>query len=559
MKKQKTVRLYLMAVLTGALMVGVVSAQPSQAAFESGSLSGESTAVQKGRGDLTPSVDESNVNDYTFQDEQLNLDANTGNVRVLRTDQKALLNDFVTATFPVSKADTRELRNVLKTIIGLEGGRAEVIKDKEAGQQFIQVICPKFMLPYLEKAVPALDEEWVREFDTGAGDTYYKAKNRGAAEIDFIASNYASDSGFSVVDSTNNAISRIDEPYRIENYTKGAEIVDIPANQVLLEVKIVEINSNNDLKLGTDYIAWKNGPGRNLAHFVYQGADAQSSNENFTSIFDPFIEGGDAAGFLKDASLHTDYDQYYRAVNYLLTSNYVDFLQVKGEARVLTEESLMVKSANTASLSAEDVIVAIVSEPGDLDSIDADTKQGVASDIDGYRNDYNGNVYSVPVRDSDRSVHLRPSGSVGVFLQLTPFVALESMELVVDLCNAEMNGMSPNGQPIINERALTTTVRLMDGEPCVIGGLKRTTDIKETAKAPGLGDIPVLGYLFGGETDAKRQNDVLVVITPRFYLSSQPSITAPASVKNIADVVVGGKDVALPAGTIGYDQWLLDN
>ncbi len=552
-------RLTSLCALSGSLFIPAL-AGAEQTEIGSGSLTGESSGIQKGSGDLSPSVGSSDINEYKHQDEQINLDANAGNVRVLRTDQKALINDYITKTYPVKNVNSRELRNVLRTVIGLEGGRAEVIKDKTTKEEFIQVICPKFQIPYWDVAIPALDESYVREYDTGSGDVYYKAKNRDAAAVDFIASFYASDSGVSSVDTTNNAVNRIDEPYRIENYLKAAGIVDIPANQVLLDVTLYEVNSNNDLKLGVDYVNWKNGPGRNLANFVFEAVNARTRASNFTSIFDPFTPGGYAAGNGRDNNIQHDFDQSYRAVNYLLTSNYIDFLQVKGKARVVTKKSLMVKSSNTASFSTDDAIVAIVSSPSDLDEVDGDSGSAASevSSIYAERNDKNGSVYYSYIDDFQREVHVRPAGSTGIYFSATPFVGTESMELVIRLDNADLNGLAPNGQPIISSRCLSTTVRLRDGEPYVITGLKRTRDIKESGKAPGLGDIPVLGYLFGGETDVKRQNDVVIVVQPKFYLASQPAIQNPARVNNIKQVVVGGGNVSLPSNPIGYDQWLLD-
>ena len=98
------------------------------------------------------------------------------------------------------------------------------------------------------------------------------------------------------------------------------------------------------------------------------GADAQSKNQTLTSIFDPFTNAGAAVlGAGDDVDLLTDFDQYYRSVNYLLTSNFVDFLQVRGKARVLRNESIMVKSANPAFIAADDNIVAPVSTGGSYD------------------------------------------------------------------------------------------------------------------------------------------------------------------------------------------------
>jgi hypothetical protein len=141
---------------------------------------------------------------------------NTGNVRVLRTNQKALMNDFVTATIEVKNVDVREIRNAIRTICGLEGGRAEAVIDQQSKQKFIHVICPKFQLAYLAKAIAALDHTWVGEENTGSVTFYYKALNRNASDVDFIARNYGSDvsetGAFSVIDSTNNAVARLEEP-----------------------------------------------------------------------------------------------------------------------------------------------------------------------------------------------------------------------------------------------------------------------------------------------------------------------------------------------------------
>jgi Flp pilus assembly secretin CpaC len=554
--KSKLTRLLSLGAMVGAGTFGSYAQTPAQTKIDFPGLSGESQNVQKASGDPSPGPFESRINNYLFQDEQLNLDPNAGNVRVLRTDQKALVNDYVTATFEVKNVDTRELRNVLRTIVGLEGGRAEVIKDKQGNQQYVQVIAPRFMIPYLEAAVPALDEKWVREYDTGSADVYYKAKNRDATDIDFIAQLYASDSGFSQVDETNNSVSRIDEPYRIENYLKGAAAVDIPSNQVLLEVKIYEVSSNDDLKLGLDYINWKNGPGRNLFELFFGGLDADSHNKNFTSVFDPVTMATPGLGQFKLAE--EEFTASYRAINYVLTSNYIDFLEVKGKARVINRQAQMVTSANTATFNTEDVLVALVSEPGDLTDVGPDS--GGNSTIEGSRiaATSEGPV-EVPseVRDFDRRLHNRPAGSTGIFVSLTPFVGTESLELVTQVAIADLNGLSPNGQPIINTRDVTSTVRLFDGQPYCITGLKRTNDIKETAKAPGLGDIPVVGYLFGGEIATKRFNDVIIVVTPFFFTANQANISTPPAVKNVASIVGGGA-VSIPANPIGYDQWLLD-
>lgn len=47
-----------------------------------------------------------------------------------------------------------------------------------------------------------------------------------------------------------------------------------------------EVNTNNDTKLGLDYINWKNGPGRNLWSFIVSGYRADQWAKGLTSVFD---------------------------------------------------------------------------------------------------------------------------------------------------------------------------------------------------------------------------------------------------------------------------------
>jgi hypothetical protein len=186
-----------------ALSATASFAQAPRTTLRGGNVSNFGTAPANVRGGLgaTPDAAASNVDNYINQDDQLNLDANTGNVRVLRTNEKAALNDFVTATFPINNATPRELRNVFRSILSIEGGTAEVIRDRNTGDNMLQVIAPSFTMPYIQRALPTLDESWIREYDTGSADVYYKAVNRRAADVDVFASRFASsDNGFSAVD-----------------------------------------------------------------------------------------------------------------------------------------------------------------------------------------------------------------------------------------------------------------------------------------------------------------------------------------------------------------------
>ena len=589
----------------------------------------EHEGVQNTRANPAPGAAASDINTYTFQDEQINLLPDDGLVKVLRTSQKNLVNDFVPVVIPIKHAFPREIRNVMRRVTAAEGGRAEVYRDKEAKENALVLYAPKYMVPYLEDAVRALDVPWLEEYLDGAFDAYIHAQHREGSDIEAIAGNYAGTGGFRTIDETNNSIRVFDEEYRINKYAKAVEEVDIPCNQVGLEVKVYQVNALNDLKLGLDYVNWSNGPGRNLWSFAEAGYSAEQRAFGASSVFDPFL---DARSFihpaLTDKDLINDIAAVTssRAVNYLLTSNFVDFLQVKGTARVLTSANVTLCSGASATIAAENQVLAFVNNDNDLDSVHPDrgptfirrnnngliidhgrdsigrpspvdlsspgpeldgtagSGGGTNSFLDFNNNgirdfqDLNGNgrkddgedftepllggaPNSFNVQDGNRRLNYTHAGEVGITVELTPYVGLESMELEIDIELGEQGQIAPSGVPIINFRTVSTTVRLMDGQPFVIASLTQSEDIKNTAKAPFLGDIPGLGYIFGGETDTKRQDDLVITITPTFQLSDQVRLAKPPRIDALQRIINSSDCCPQGAPSIeyGFDQWLLDS
>jgi len=186
----------------------------------------------------------------------------------------------------------------MRMVTGLEGGYTEIIRDLNTKTNFVQVVAPRFMIPYLKDAIAKLDVQWLKEYWTGSVDLYLKLQNRGdAAFVDTIASTYAGYEGFTTVDTTNNALRRLDEQYRIEEYKRAVTAVDIPANQVMLDIKVYEISGTNDTKLGLDYINWKNGPGRNLFNVAQGGYDDLQRAKGLTSVMIRFSAPVFRSGF----------------------------------------------------------------------------------------------------------------------------------------------------------------------------------------------------------------------------------------------------------------------
>jgi len=554
----------------------------------------ESHGVANRRGDASPTAGASNVDEYTFQDEQVNIDPESGVVRVLRVNQKNLLNDYVTEIIPIRHVEPREIRRLMREICGAEGGQAEVIRDKNKKENFVQVVCPQFQLPWIRAAVAAIDQPWVRYLDDGAASAYYPARFRDVRAVDEIADIYAGD-GETHYDLANNTAHRWDEPYRLESWEKGLATADIPVNQVALDLKIYEVAVSNDAKLGLDYIAWKNGPGRNLAGFVLAGMDNHERFTNLSSIYNPIFPRVVNPG-PQDLRLVSEFtaDTSYGYVSYLLTAAYLDFLVTKNKAKVMASTQLTATSGQGRSQGTEpahfeavDDIVALIANPNDpgveqgfgARPTRLDTPSGTllltspqsgnpTFDADGNpRFDYNEDPVTVDTHIHRRTLDVVMAGKVGVFFQVVPHVAQQSCELEIEAGVSSVAGNTPEGLPILSQRTMTAQVVARDGQPLVLAGLTRKIDIRNNARMPILGKIPIIGYLVGGETDAQRETQVVFVIRPTIIAlapGEDPALYGAklAKTRQGRDGTIrlaGGEGMLKPpSNPMGFDQWLFD-
>jgi type II secretory pathway component GspD/PulD (secretin) len=446
----------------------------------------------------TPSPDtrRSHINDYRFQDEQINVSPTDGDVVVLRTDQKNLLRKFVTEIIPISSANPREIVNGLRVLTGKEGGRAEVLLNGQSSTKHIQVVCPEFQLPYIKSVVAALDKPWVQDFEDGSSAVYYKAKHRDISSIDAVAFDAGTpDQSFRALDTKNNAVYYHDDDGSIGGYMSIVEKVDIPPHQVLVDITAYEITEQDDQKLGLDYIAWKNGPGRSLFDFVISYTSSNQRFKNVSSIFDPFTPGRTT---IPDGAVHqidTSTNQRYGSYNYMVTAAFVDFLSVEGKARIMTSGQLLAKSGTTGVFERVDSLVAFTPT---IEFEDVSEQE-------------------IDIRKLDYSLS---DQQVGFFVKMTPYIGTESLEadIVVDMCS--LNGVTPQGMPIVNHRKMASSAVLKDGQPYVLGGLNIDSDVGQKSGMPFLGDIPGLGLLFGGKTDTSRQNRVVIVMKPTVIMDA---------------------------------------
>lgn len=503
----------------------------------------------------------SNIDDYTQQDEQINIDGGRNSVvKVLRANQKNLLNDFVIGIFPIRNAPPIEIRNVFRIITAQEGGRAEVIRDQKKKENFLWVVAPKFQLPHIEAALKALDEAWLKDDFDGATETYYKAKFRDIREVHALATIAASAALRSAgednnvdLDRVNNAALFIGEPYRGESYLKYAKQVDQPIPQILLDATVYEVEVSKETRIGVDYIAWKNGPGRNLFEAIYWRGRNDQRARNSSSVFDPFAPPRlPVVGEADVPNPSVLVSGKYYAFNYLLTSAWLDFLVGSGRARLLARGKVLAKNGETGTLSATDQELHFKVWPDETTT----PASGLIPTFPLADKD--------PKKDNDLPIHNRTltkdgKVTIGFVMTVRGLIAQETTELQITLNLSQIVGQTPAGTPQVRTHTLSTTVLVADGQPICISGLRRTEDVKNTAKAPIIGSLPIVGYLFGHEATSRHETEMVVVLVPRIRLGSEADLElASEEDKLVRQQVERQAQLRLPKTQFGFDQWLLD-
>lgn len=82
--------------------------------------------------------------------------------------------------------------------------------------------------------------------------------------------------------------------------------------------------------------------------------------------------------------------------------------------------------------------------------------------------------------------------------------------------------------PALTSRKMETDIELGEGQTFVIAGLIDNRVTESLSKVPGLGDLPLLGYLFRSKDLTKSKTELIVMVTPEITMPLQPTDTKPA-------------------------------
>jgi pilus assembly protein CpaC len=166
--------------------------------------------------------------------------------------------------------------------------------------------------------------------------------------------------------------------------------------------------------------------------------------------------------------------------------------------------------------------------------------------------------YPVPTGINQVTIHFK---EFGVRLTFTPTVLggdLINLKIKPEVSSLDFNNaVTIEGfrVPALTTRRADTEVELRDGQTFAIAGLMNNVALSSMRKVPGLGDIPVLGYLFRSRAYQKDQTELVVMVTPTIL--RRDSSGASEGLPSLVEPFLGpnSKPVAPPAPYIGSPRF----
>ena len=115
---------------------------------------------------------------------------------------------------------------------------------------------------------------------------------------------------------------------------------------------------------------------------------------------------------------------------------------------------------------------------------------------------------------------------VGLTLDVQPTIHLDSdvaIKINLEVSNIIKQVTTSSGTVAyeIGTRNATTLLRLKDGETQILAGLIQDSDTRTAGTIPGLGDIPIVGRLFGTHHTDVEKDEIVLSITPRIIRMQQ--------------------------------------
>ncbi|MGO4515417.1 cohesin domain-containing protein [Terriglobus sp. 2YAB30_2] len=116
---------------------------------------------------------------------------------------------------------------------------------------------------------------------------------------------------------------------------------------------------------------------------------------------------------------------------------------------------------------------------------------------------------------------------VGVNIDMTPTVHTDrdiTLKMKIEVTSQSGSvTISSVTQPIISQRSVEHVIQLKEGEPSILAGILTRQDSLGVSGTPGLGELPLLKYVFGSRSKTQSQDEVVFLLIPHLVRESMLS------------------------------------
>ena len=294
-------------------------------------------------------------------------------------------------------------------------------------------------------------------------------------------------------------------PKKIAEIQDVVKQIDIPAIQIMLETRLIEVAADSEEQLGIDWsrlskfttILAENALDETTGGSIIP--DDQTLGQKPTTMpFDPLKSS------LKEGSqiVPRYFSRQMTAFDITL-----DMLMKANQAEVLADSRLTTLNGREASIKLVDIVPYILSSGGVGGQVQVQREEvGIKLDIN-------------PTVNTDGFITVKVEPEVSTIFE---FIGPD------------------NNIPRVKSRKSSTTIRVKDGESIIIGGLL-SNDRKQTLyKFPLLHKLPWIGEkLFTSKNLVERKTDLIIQITPRIVVDNYTGIMKTDRMRSFEENLLG--------------------
>ncbi len=310
-----------------------------------------------------------------------------------------------------------------------------------------------------------------------------------------------------------NTIIIIDTATRIEAAQNLLQGIDKAKGQIIVETKILRINSTVGQRIGVD---WADDLGAS-------GVPLQVTSQ-IGNIF------GLPTKFSGDVSTSSPGDFTSDRGSIILTPT-----QVTGLLRALNDGGISNQVSNP-TLITEDNEAATISIIDRVPIITSTTTPGGASGQTTVTEEVRYKIDS-----SDKAITEDPDNhrEIGISIAVTPTLLPDgtvrmklrprSAQITGEVVGVGVGGTPGNRYPRVTESMVETLARIPDGSSLIVGGFYGEVQEDRDNKVPLLGDIPVINFFFKNKEARKEHTSLVFIVTPTSYDPTSKGATRSAT------------------------------